>query len=136
MREEPGSGRRGGPRVIHARRLPRIRPAALAGFGVLAVALLVAGVAAYVFLPSADITVTPRIEPIGPISLTVRADPSATDVDAENGVIPAVTLDVPVESSGDFPATGKRVEEAKATGGVRWTNCDPIGHTRSPRARS
>ena len=125
MREEPGAGRRGGPRVIHARRLPRIRPAALAGFGVLAVALLVAGVAAYVFLPSADITVTPRIEPIGPISLTVRADPATTDVDAENGVIPAVTLDVPVESSGDFPATGKRVEETQATGGVRWTNCDP-----------
>ena len=124
MRDEPGGGRRGGPKVIHARRLPRMRPATLAGFGILAVALLVAGVAAYVFLPSAEITVTPRIEPIGPISLTVRADPTATGVDTENRVIPAVTLDVPVESSGDFPASGKRVEETKATGGVRWTNCD------------
>ena len=133
MRDEPGGGRRGGPKVIHSRRLPRIRPAALAGFGVLLVALLVACVAAYVFLPAAEITVTPRIEPIGPISLTVRADPSASEVDAENGVIPADTLDVPVESSGDFPATGKRVEETKATGGVRWTNCDPTRSYTIPK---
>ena len=133
MRDEPGGGRRGGPKVIHARRLPRMRPATLAGFGILLVALLVAGVAAYVFLPSAEITVTPRIEPIGPISLTVRADPTATGVDTENGVIPAVTLDVPVESSGDFPASGKRVEETQATGGVRWTNCDPTASYTIPK---
>ncbi len=133
MRDEPGSGRRGGPRVIHSRRLPRIRPAAIVGFGVLLVALLVAGVAAYVFLPSAEITVTPRIEPIGPISLTVRADPAASGVDAENGVIPAISLAVPVESSGEFPATGKRVAETKATGGVRWTNCDPTASYTIPK---
>jgi hypothetical protein len=132
MRDEPG-GRRGGPRVIHARRLPRIRPAAIVGFGMLLVALLVAGVAAYVFLPSAEITVTPRIEPIGPISLTVRADPAASGVDAENGVIPAISLAVPVESSGEFPATGKRVAETKATGGVRWTNCDPTASYTIPK---
>jgi hypothetical protein len=95
------------------------------GFGVLLLAVVVAGAAAFVFLPSAEIVVRPRIESIGPISLTVRADPAATDVDAEAGTIPAQVVEVPVETSGEFPATGKRVEETTATGGVRWTNCDP-----------
>jgi hypothetical protein len=27
--------------------------------------------------------------------------------------------------SGDYPATGKKVDEAKASGQVTWTNCDP-----------
>ncbi len=136
MRDEPGGGRRGEPRVIHERRLPRIRPAALVGFGMLLVALLVAGVAGYVFLPSAEITITPRIEPIGPISLTVRADPAASGVDTGNGVIPAISLDVPVELSGEFPATGKRIAETKATGGVRWTNCDPHEALHDPEGHT
>jgi hypothetical protein len=103
------------------------------GFGLLVLAVVVAGTAAFVFLPSADITVHPRIEAIGPISLTVRADPSATGVDAEAGTIPAQVVEVPVETSGEFPATGKRVEETTATGGVRWTNCDPSASYTIPR---
>ena len=113
------------PRVVHGPGRWRPGTSVLVGFGILVVALLAAGVAAFVFLPAAEITVTPRIETIGPVSLTVRADPTATSVDAAAGVIPAQTLDVPVQSSGEFPATGKRIDEAKATGGVRWTNCDP-----------
>jgi hypothetical protein len=45
-------------------------------------------------------------------------------VDQAAGVIPAQTVDVPVEVSGEFAATGKRTETTPATGGVRWTNCD------------
>jgi hypothetical protein len=121
------------PRVVHARRLPRIGTGAVVGFGIFAFALLAAGVAGFVFLPHAEITVTPRVEAIGPISFTVRADPDATDVDAAGGVIPALALDVPVESSGEFQATGKRVEEAKATGSVRWTNCDFLAAYSIPK---
>ncbi|HET7827996.1 MAG TPA: baseplate J/gp47 family protein [Candidatus Limnocylindrales bacterium] len=94
--------------------------------GVVALVLVGAGaVAAVTVVPSADITVTPRIEPLGPISFTVRADPAATVVDPEAGVIPATTVQVPVTVSGEFPATGKKVVREKAKGSVRFTNCDP-----------
>ena len=64
--------------------------------------IVVAGVAAYIFLPSAQIAVTPKEEPIPPISLTVRADPDATAIDAESGVVPAERLEVPVLVSQSF----------------------------------
>jgi hypothetical protein len=84
-------------------------------------------------LPSAEITVTPRITPLVPLSLTVTADPDVTAVDPAGLVIPARTIEVPVEVSGDFPATGKRVEKANASGGVRWTNCDPSAAYTIPK---
>jgi hypothetical protein len=94
--------------------------------GVVALLLVGAGaVAAVTVVPSAEITVTPRIERVGPISFAVRADPSATVVDPDAGVIPATTVQVPVTVSGEFPATGKKVVREKATGSVRFTNCDP-----------
>jgi Baseplate J-like protein len=96
-------------------------------------ALLGAGaVAAIAVLPSADISVTPHIETIGPISFTVTADPAATTVDPAAGVIPATTVSIPVTASGEFPATGKKVVREKATGAVRFTNCDPSSAYRIP----
>jgi hypothetical protein len=98
--------------------------AILVGVIVLLVALGAAAVAGYLLLPSAEITVTPRIQPVGPVAISVTADPSATTVDEAARVIPAETLEIPVQASGEFTATGKRVEKTKATGGVRWRNCD------------
>ena len=97
------------------------------------VALVAAGAAAYLVLPSAEITITPQIEDVGPIDVTVRADPAATAVDEAAGVIPALTVDIPVEVSGEFTATGKRTETTPATGGVRWKNCDPSASYTIPR---
>ncbi len=108
-------------------------PGCVVGFLILALALVAAGVAAYLLLPSAQITITPRVEAIGPIDLVITADPAATAVDADAGVIPAQTVDVPVEVAGDFPATGKRTETTPATGGVRWRNCDPSASYTIPR---
>ncbi len=114
------------------RDLPVARPRRRVPLRALLIALVLllavggaAAVAGYLVLPSAEITVTPQIEPVGPISFDVHADPAATGVDVDAGIIPATTLTIPVESEGDFPATGKRVERTAATGGVRWTNCDP-----------
>ena len=52
-----------------------IRTPWLVGGAILALALLVAGVGAYLVLPSATIAVTPRPEAVGPIQVTVVADP-------------------------------------------------------------
>ncbi|HET9456295.1 MAG TPA: baseplate J/gp47 family protein, partial [Candidatus Limnocylindrales bacterium] len=115
-----------------ARGLPRIGDLSLPTIGTPALVaaaagvllLLVAGVAAYVFLPAAEITVTPRSEEIGPISLVVRADPEATGVDADEAVVPAQRLEVPVEVSQTFTTAGRRVEEAAASGEVTFSNLD------------
>ncbi len=126
--------------VAAGRQLPVARPrrrrpgtAAIVASMILVLAIVVSAAAALLVLPAADITVTPRIEPVGPIAITVTADPQVAEVDPAALVIPAQTLDVPVEVSGDFPATGKRVEETKAKGTVRWTNCDPTASYTIPK---
>jgi hypothetical protein len=110
-----------------------VRAGLVVGFLVLLIAFVAAGAAAYLVLPSAEISVTPQIEDVGPIDVTVRADPAATAVDEAAGVIPAQFVDVPVEVSGEFTATGKRTETTAATGGVRWKNCDPSASYTIPR---
>ncbi len=118
--------------VRRSREVPVVRPprrlpgaGLVAGIGILVVGLAVAGVAASLFLPAADITIAPRVEAVGPLELVVTADPAATAVDPDTLVIPAQTVAFPVEVATQFPATGKRVESTPATGGVRWRNCDP-----------
>jgi hypothetical protein len=110
--------------VIRSRRLPRIGPVVLAIAGIAVLAVVALAVAGYVFLPSAEIRLTPKEEPIPPISLTVRADPDATATDAQAGVVPAERLEVPVEVSNTFQTQGRRVEEASATGTVTFRNVD------------
>lgn len=118
--------------VVHPRRRGPGR-GALAALLILGLAVVLSVTGAVVVLPSAEITVTPRIEPVGPIDITVTADPRATAVDAAARVIPAQTVEIAVKVSGDFPATGKRVEQTKARGAVRWTNCDPSAAYTIPR---
>jgi hypothetical protein len=120
--------------VLRSRRTPRIGMTALVIAGIAVLALVALGVAGYVYLPSAEITLTPREEPIPPISMTVRADPDATATDAQAGVVPAQQLDVPAEVSDTFATKGRRVEESKATGSVTFesynflaTNSIPAG---------
>src|SRR4051812_31744467 len=92
-----------------------------------ALALLAGGVAAYVLLPAATITVTPRLDPIGPLTIDVRADPTVTAVDPEAGLIPAVAIPVTAHASGEFPATGTRTEKTAATGSVRFDSINTVG---------
>ncbi len=118
--------------VRRSREVPVVRPplrlpgaGLVAGVVVLLVGLLAAGVAGFLFLPAADITISPRVEAVGPVDLVVTADPAAGAVNAAELVIPAQAVEFPVEVSMEFPATGKRVETSPATGEVRWRNCDP-----------
>ncbi|MEI7743741.1 MAG: baseplate J/gp47 family protein [Chloroflexota bacterium] len=122
-------------REVPAGRQRRRGPGAgmLAAVLLLVFALVSAGVAGYVFLPTATITLTPQIGTVGPVRITVHADPEATAVDTKALVIPAQPVEIPVEASGDFQATGKRVEKTPATGAVRWTNCDPTASYSIPK---
>ncbi len=131
-RERPGTAgpavahRAGSARipVVRSRRMPRLGLPVAIGAAIVALALLVGAVGAVVFLPAADITVTPREEPIGPIELTVRADPDALSVDPDQQVVPAERLEIPVEVTQSFTTTGRRVEEEAASGEVTFSNLD------------
>jgi hypothetical protein len=103
------------------------------GLAVLALALVVGGVGAYVFLPTATAVISPRENVIGPIPLRIVADPTALAADPEARIVPAVTKELPVETSGTFQVTGKRVEESPATGAVRFRNLDFTSSNTIPR---
>lgn len=91
---------------------------------VAALALLVGGVGAYLLLPTATAVITPRETTIGPIPLRITASTTATAPDVAAKVVPAVEKTIDVDAGQRFPATGKRVEETKATGAVRFRNKD------------
>ena len=107
-----------------------IRTSWLIGGGILVLAVLLAGIGAYVLLPSASIVVTPQPEAIGPIDLTVVADPNATQPDPTGRVVPADRISIPVSVTGTFDATGTRVQLTNATGTVRFENRDPTSTNR------
>ena len=101
---------------------PRRRGRAAPILVVVLLGLLVIGVGygAYVFLPTASITVRPVAVPIQVPPFTVTADPDVAVVDTLNGVIPAQSLTVPVHVSGTFPATGIQSHDIRAAGSVRF----------------
>lgn len=97
----------------------------LIGVAVLALAVVVGAVAAFLLLPSATVAISPRQETIGPVPLQVIASTTATEPDADAGIVPAETVPIEVQAANTFPAMGKRVEEAAAKGVVRFRNFDP-----------
>jgi hypothetical protein len=99
----------------------RVRAPVVAAIAAIALGVVVAGAAAYLFLPTATIAVTPRQESIQ-VALTIAADPTATDVDAARSIVPAIRLDVPVQASQTFTTAGRHVEFATASGSVTFEN--------------
>jgi hypothetical protein len=85
---------------------------------------LVLGLIAVFLLPSATIVITPKLEAVGPLALSIRADPNATSTDPVGGVVPATILTMDFSASGTFNATGKKVNSTAATGTVRFSNND------------
>lgn len=116
----------GPPRIARtpadpARRTWRFgRQAAPLAVALVALALLVGGVGAWLLLPAASIAITPRQELIAPLAVSVRADPAAATADPAAAVVPASRLSFDVAASDTFPVRGKRVEEARATGRVTF----------------
>src|SRR6476469_2053793 len=124
----PSSGVMEGERD-DGRRAPRAP--LLVGLAVAGLAIVVLAVAAWLFLPSASIAITPRAEPIS-VDLTVSADPTVTTADPAAGVVPAVRLDVPVQVSQTFNTTGVHVEQTPASGEVTFSNYNPVSSNTVP----
>jgi len=91
--------------------------------------LLLAGVGygAYLFLPTANITIQPSTTTLAPSPFTVVADPNVAVSDVDAGVVPAQRLEIPVSVSGEFLATGVDTRETRATGTVRFRSENTVG---------
>ena len=122
---------RGGP-VTRGSGRGLARTPVLVGLIVVVLAVLIGGVGAYLVLPSATIVISPKEEALGPVRVTIRADPTATAPNAEDQVVPAEVVSLDVTATDTFPATGKRVVEKKATGTVRFENLDPTSSNTIP----
>jgi hypothetical protein len=117
----------------HPAARPSHRSARLAAASVTLVLIaLVLGSIGVFLLPSATIVVTPKLEAVGPIELSIRADPNATATDPVAGVVPATILTMDFSASGTFNATGKKVNSTAATGTVRFNNNDTGGGIAIP----
>ncbi len=122
-RVRPTSGSRPASVGGGGRRIPRT-PFLVAAV-VLGLAVVVAGVGAFLLLPSAEIVLTPREQTIGPLAFRVDASTEITEPDLLGGVVPALTIPVEAQAADTFEASGERVEETAARGTVRFDNLDP-----------
>lgn len=110
-----GGGRRRGPRR------------ALVGLVLLlALVLGFGGAAAALLLPSAEITLTPRMDWLTPVTLAVRADPSAANADQAARVIPAAAVSVPVTARANVTATGSNIVQTVAKGAVTFDSINTV----------
>jgi hypothetical protein len=100
---------------------------------VLALALVgVAAYGAYLFVPTATITLRPMVTTVGPVNGTVIADPRVTVVDPGAGVVPAQLLRLPLSVNGEFEATGQQVTNTRASGEVRFRSTNTVNEIDVP----
>ena len=88
--------------------------------------MIVGGAAygAYLYLPTATISLTPGTQPFGPMSFDITADPSVAVADPATGKVPAEHVAIPLAETATFDATGHDVVQTKAQGTVTFTSTD------------
>jgi hypothetical protein len=86
-----------------------------------AVAGLILFIAAYIFVPLANVNLTLAAEK-KKVDFSFTADKGMTSVDTTTGTIPAREIKFDVEKSQKYPATGKKKVGEKATGDVTISN--------------
>ena len=118
------------PRERRRRRRWRLGPLLAAVLAVLLVG--VAAYGAYLFVPTATISLQPSVTSVGPVTTEVVADPQVAVVDPGEGVIPATTIAIPLSASGEFAATGSRVTTTRATGVVRFRSTNTVSEVVVP----
>ncbi len=96
----------------------RFATAALLAVVVVAAFLLVT------VMPTAEITLVPRVATVGPLEVPVVASAATTQVDPERGAIPATTLEVPLEVKDTYSASGSETTQVPAVGTVVFSALD------------
>lgn len=89
---------------------------------VLTIVLGVIGGSAYLILPYAEVQITPERELIA-VETQIMVDPLATDIDIDNGVIPATRLTATVQTVSSVPTSGlEQLDDTRSIGIVTFTN--------------
>jgi hypothetical protein len=86
------------------------------------VVALIGGYAALQTLPTAEITLAPRISALGPIEVRVTASSAVTEPDVASGQIPAIEVAIPLIVERTFPASGVETLSDPATGEVLFSS--------------
>ncbi len=86
--------------------------------------VIVAGILVTTVLPTAEITLEPRITALGPLDVQVTASTDATTVDPTAAAVPALALPIPLQAEITYPSTGQLVTETTATGMVEFSSLD------------
>ncbi len=107
-----------------------IAPLVVLGFVVILIAAV--GYGAYVYLPTASITLRPIARPIDAAPFSVTADPNMAVVDINSGMIPAERLTVPIHVEGTFAATGIDIHDTRAAGSVRFKSENTVSAVTIP----
>jgi hypothetical protein len=108
-------------RVRNQRRIPRIQ-SVITRLIILVILVGVLGVTGYVVLPSATISLQLSSD-ILQVETPIIADPTVTDVDVENRIIPATLLKATVQGSYSIPASGTQdLSASPAIGVIIFTN--------------
>jgi hypothetical protein len=75
-------------------------------------------------LPTAEITLAPRLATLGPLEVPVAALPTITEPDVDSGHIPAVEIAIPLIAEESFPSTD--VVKARSTGTVVFSASEQL----------
>jgi hypothetical protein len=119
-------GSNGSGRSIFDRRFGAARVPLSVIVGLLAVVVLVVGLGAFFFYPSATVVLTLREEPVGPLALSVTVDPTVASPNDQAATVPGVNKAFPVAVSGSFDATGQNSVDTPATGTVTFTSINTV----------
>jgi hypothetical protein len=92
----------------------------VAGLAFLTLIAIITGM--FFIYPSATVVLTLRSEPVGPLTVSVKVDPSVTAINYQAGTVPGTKKAFTVQASDTFQATGEKVVETAATGTVTFTN--------------
>ena len=110
------------PATKSALRVPPVLLAVIA-----AVVIVVIAGAGLIFYPSANVILTLRQDPVGPMTISVKVDPAAAAANDQAGVVPGVSKAFSVQASGTYDATGVNVVETAAKGTVTFFSLDTVG---------
>ncbi len=85
---------------------------------------IVGGYAALQLLPTAQITLQPRLTALGPVAIPVTASAAVAEVDVEAGAIPAVVVPITLSVEGTYRAGGIEAIATQASGEVVFSSPD------------
>jgi hypothetical protein len=120
---------------VRPRRKRAVSGAAGWAVRIAAIALLVGGLAygAYLYLPTATVSLTPTTQRFGPLTVTITADPNVAVADSKSGKVPAEHVPLPLAASGTFPGTGSEVTQARAQGAVMFRSKNTVTQVIVPQ---